>query len=109
MIRFYQLNLIGFAIVNGILLFKQYTQSPRYNNENQNDDDHGGRDACESQSIFHEHDEVCPHKEAVRKFIWDYFPVYALAVAADWIQASTRRPGRLLVVSAAIMLTFSTG
>ncbi|KAJ9133333.1 Major facilitator superfamily transporter [Coniochaeta hoffmannii] len=86
---FYQLNLALFATGNAYLLYRQYARDkkpaaipiPQSAEE---------ADASPDRDVeLENHDangSVAASKEAVRKFQWDFFLVYALAVAADWLQ-----------------------
>ena len=85
---FYQANLAAFAAGNAYLLYRQYQREqkpaplpvPAAS----------GSDSGSDRDVEHElpegHHGVAGSREAVRKFQWDFFLVYALAVAADWLQ-----------------------
>ena len=73
MSRFYHLNLLGFAVSNCSPLHQQYRHG-----ETKQDED----------SIILLPVEPAPSLRdgAISNFKWDYFPAYAFALAADWIQ-----------------------
>lgn len=79
---FYQLNLVLFAAVNVGLLYRQYQARRR-----QVDSGEGAKDDAdhevESQQLLKNPTEL---KAAARRFQYEYFTVYAFAVAADWVQ-----------------------
>ncbi len=95
MMSFYQLNLALFATGNAYLLYRQYARDkkpaaipiPQSAEE---------ADASPDRDVeLENHDangSVAASKEAVRKFQWDFFLVYALAVAADWLQVLPSAP-----------------
>jgi MFS family permease len=79
---FYQINLAVFAAGNGYLLYRQYKRQAKTvaelkregHVEDQSDDEDTVLPPTASAAL------------AARKFQIDYFSVYALAVAADWLQ-----------------------
>ncbi len=85
---FYEINLGVFAAGNAYLLYKQYNlqkqRTQRHKEEtaieNQHDEDNGVLSPDSSAAV------------AARKFQIEYFSVYALAVAADWLQVRCVRP-----------------
>lgn len=86
---FYQLNLGIFAAGNAYLLYRQYQreQKPPAEALQPLPDDDTDRDVeLELPEI------VAASKAAVSKFKWDFFLVYALAVAADWLQVRQSSP-----------------
>lgn len=86
MLSFYQLNLALFATGNAYLLYRQYRreQKPSAPPPVASADDDSDRDV--ELELPDGNGSVTASKEAVRKFQWDFFLVYALAVAADWLQ-----------------------
>ncbi len=71
---FYQLNLAAFATGNALLLYRQYQTEKRSKHSTQPDsaDNEGGRSSEAAADV--------------KKFKTDFFLVYALVVAADWLQ-----------------------
>lgn len=75
MMDFYAINLAGFAAINALLLHYYYRRM--------------GKAEIEEKDHRREANLIPSWQESeVKKFIIDYFPGYALAVAADWIQVS---------------------
>ena len=72
---FYQLNLAVFATGTAYLLYQQYRRDAVKGSEDMKDD-------TETQTIL----ERTATLEEVRRFQLDFFLVYGLAVAADWLQ-----------------------
>jgi hypothetical protein len=81
---FYQANLAVFAAGNAYLLYRQYSRQAQKTVEQKEtaqiehqdgDDDGDGAPLMDSSAA-----------QAARKFQIEYFSVYALAVAADWLQ-----------------------
>lgn len=67
---FYELNLAALVTVNAFLLYRQYrVQEP-------------------VETLLGDAESREKHRKDARRFAWTFFPVYALAVAADWLQAS---------------------
>ena len=67
---FYELNLAAFVTVNAILLYRQYkVQEP-------------------VETLLGDAESRAKHRKDAKIFTLTFFPVYALAVAADWLQAS---------------------
>lgn len=92
---FYQLNLAVFAAGNAYLLYRQYRREqinretqPLASGPNREDADGEGED----RDLVVENGGGAGTREAVRKFERDFFTVYALAVAADWLQVGLRNP-----------------
>ena len=75
---FYLVNLAVLVLANGLLLFQQYVANKR----------------DEFQETQTQDPEIKPGdgKEAIRRFEKDFFTVYLLAVAADWLQVRTFNP-----------------
>ena len=91
MMSFYQLNLALFASGNAYLLYRQYArdQKPAAVPLAQSAEEADDASSPDRDVELENHDangSVAASKEAVRKFQWDFFLVYALAVAADWLQ-----------------------
>lgn len=77
--EFYAFNLVGFALANLFLLYRYYRHmhgAKKVDEENK-----------ESSLLADSHVQVLQARE-ISKFLIDYFPAYAFAVAADWIQVS---------------------
>lgn len=73
MMDFYAINLAGFAAINALLLHCYYRRM--------------GKAEIEEKDHRREESLIPSWQQSeVKKFIVDYFPGYALAVAADWIQ-----------------------
>ena len=72
MSHFYEINLGVFAVGNAYLLYRQYR----------------GRKPANAgyEELEDDHDREGVDQGVVRRFQLDYFLVYALAVAADWLQ-----------------------
>ncbi|KAB5560025.1 major facilitator superfamily transporter [Coniochaeta sp. 2T2.1] len=90
---FYQLNLAVLASGNAYLLYRQYKreQEPAVAQHEPIPHTPTSTDSDSDRDVELEHDTgngagLAASKEAVRKFQWDFFLVYALAVAADWLQ-----------------------
>lgn len=77
--EFYAFNLVGFALANLFLLYRYYRHI------------HGTKkvdeESKESNLSADSHVQASQARE-ISKFLLDYFPAYAFAVAADWIQVS---------------------
>ncbi|KAK8132592.1 hypothetical protein PG999_000765 [Apiospora kogelbergensis] len=76
---FYQLNLAVFVATNGYLLYRQY-------NSNSNKKTKEDIDLSLAGSADLETAEKRPDGGAARRFQFNFFLPYALAVAADWLQ-----------------------
>jgi len=72
---FYQLNLAAFACGNAFLLYRQYRRDKAAGPEELKDD-------AETQGML----ARTATTEEVRRFKLDFFLVYGMAVAADWLQ-----------------------
>jgi hypothetical protein len=88
---FYQANLAVLAAGNAFLLYRQYRRDHKAADSSgvtKPLTDNIGADTDVGVDVEGEipRDNVEEFKEAVRKFQWDFFLVYALAVAADWLQ-----------------------
>ncbi|KAF9875028.1 major facilitator superfamily transporter [Colletotrichum karsti] len=83
---FYSLNLAIFVVGNGYLLYRQYKRQQdevvEELKQEAADADYGSDGEAEQQNSLLAYDA----QAAARKFQLDYFPVYALAMAADWLQ-----------------------
>ena len=79
---FYQLNLAVFVATNGYLLYRQY-------NSNSNKKTKEDIDLSLAGSADLETAEKRPDGGAARRFQFNFFLPYALAVAADWLQVCT--------------------
>lgn len=79
---FYQLNLVLFAAVNVVLLHRQYQARRRQVDSSEGTKDDADHEV-ESQQLLKNPSEL---KAAARRFQYEYFTVYAFAVAADWVQ-----------------------
>ncbi|KAF4920073.1 Molybdate-anion transporter [Colletotrichum viniferum] len=83
---FYSLNLAVFVAGNGYLLYRQYQRQQDEVVEELKQEasgaDYGSDGEAEHQGSLLGTDT----KAAARQFQLDYFPVYALAMAADWLQ-----------------------
>lgn len=67
---FYELNLAAFVTVNAFLLYRQYrVQEP-------------------VETLLGDAESREKYRKDAQRFAWTFFPVYALAVAADWLQVS---------------------
>lgn len=97
---FYQVNLAVLAAGNAFLLYRQYKREHKPADrvtQPLTEDDDTDRDV----EVEIPGDDAAASKEAVNKFKWDFFLVYALAVAADWLQVAflpsvtSRLPGYL--------------
>jgi len=75
---FYQTNLAVFAAGNAYLLYQQYRASSTAENDEQDGHDGDDQEAGEAHPII--------TKDEIRKFKLDFFLVYGLAMAADWLQ-----------------------
>jgi MFS transporter, MFS domain-containing protein family, molybdate-anion transporter len=92
---FYQVNLAVFAAGNAYLLYRQYRRSQGTSQTPQivvkdvstpiDDDDAGSSSTPEDAELL-AGQPSSDLREAVRRFKLDYFLVYGLAVAADWLQ-----------------------
>jgi hypothetical protein len=88
---FYQANLAVLAAGNAFLLYRQYKREHKAVDSGSvtkplTDDVDKDTDVGADIEGDIPGDNVEEVKEAVRKFQWDFFLVYALAVAADWLQ-----------------------
>lgn len=88
---FYQANLAVLAAGNAFLLYRQYKREHKAVDSGSvtkplTDDADKDEDVSSDIEGDIPGDNVEEIKEAVRKFQWDFFLVYALAVAADWLQ-----------------------
>lgn len=88
---FYQINLAVFAAGNAYLLYRQYRREhkTRETQSLASDSDREDADAVRDD-LLAENGAGAGSQEAVRRFKRDFFAVYALAVAADWLQVSSR-------------------
>ena len=77
---FYQVNLALFAAGNAYLLYRQYA---------------GERREKQGEQELGDQTEQRESAAAVRKFQIQYFSVYALAVAVDWLQVNWTSPTQL--------------
>ncbi|PKS11719.1 hypothetical protein jhhlp_001707 [Lomentospora prolificans] len=73
---FYAFNLAGFAVVNAFLLYRYYKRGAKSSDEQYEEE----RTSEDSEVV------PCLQEREITKFFIDYFPAYAFAVAADWIQ-----------------------
>jgi hypothetical protein len=97
---FYEINLAVFAAGNGYLLYRQYQRSRpdgHYGVANGTGAANEAEGATETgagpDSELLAGESKDDMREVVRRFKLDYFVVYGLAVAADWLQV--RRPSQL--------------
>jgi hypothetical protein len=96
MSSFYQLNLALFASANAYLLYRQYARERKPAFQPVPQSPTGSDDTSSERDLEHEPDSdkggLAASQEAVTKFQWDFFLVYALAVAADWLQVFPSPP-----------------
>ncbi|GKT62710.1 major facilitator superfamily domain containing protein 5 [Colletotrichum tofieldiae] len=85
---FYQANLAAFVAGNGFLLYRQYKRQGQELVEELKQEAAGVGDGADADDV-EQHQllaEPVESQAAVRQFQLDFFPVYALAMAADWLQ-----------------------
>lgn len=102
---FYQVNLAVFAAGNAYLLYRQYRREhgktretrPLASDPEGHEDDADTKD--EERDLLGENGGGggAQNREAVRSFQRDFFTVYALAVAADWLQVRSHASYILLL------------
>jgi hypothetical protein len=88
---FYQANLAVLGAGNAFLLYRQYKREHKPADrvtQPLTEDDDTDRDV----EVEIPGDDAAATEEAVNKFKWDFFLVYALAVAADWLQVDPPFP-----------------
>lgn len=93
---FYQLNLALFAGANAYLLYRQYAREQKATlspvPSSPAEDDTSSSSDRDVESETHDDGSVPTTKEAARGFQRDFFVVYALAMAADWLQVTSLSP-----------------
>ncbi|GKT42689.1 uncharacterized protein ColSpa_02870 [Colletotrichum spaethianum] len=87
---FYQVNLAAFVAGNGYLLYQQYKRQEQEAIEELKQEAASTEDGAEAGDVEQHQllSEPAVSQAAVRQFQLDFFPVYALAVAADWLQVT---------------------
>ncbi|KAK6224433.1 major facilitator superfamily domain containing protein 5 [Colletotrichum tabaci] len=85
---FYQINLAVFAAGNGYMLYRQYKRQEQEVLDELKQEAAGVEEADGNEDIELRHllAEPAESQAAIRQFRLDFFPVYALAMAADWLQ-----------------------
>ncbi|KXH35742.1 major facilitator superfamily transporter [Colletotrichum nymphaeae SA-01] len=85
---FYQINLAVFAAGNGYLLYQQYKRQEQEVIEELKQEAADSEEGSDGGDVEHQQLLSSPveSQNAVRQFQLDFFPVYALAMAADWLQ-----------------------
>lgn len=81
---FYQANLAVLAAGNAILLYRQYRRESKPVESDTKPLTEEIEDIDPDVEVEIPSDDSADTREVIWKFLWDFFLVYALAVAADW-------------------------